>query len=169
MIRNPFLEEVFDKAVQINLENDETAEKSRRSLQKTEDNLFLEDVWIYYTKIIFQSIKLICDTYIQLLKSKPRNHLPFGHVSQGGLEHVVGKSTPLHFLALRHLNIRWKSSFVALDKGTPTTSFISGYPYHFSLKPGSFGVAFLNVQFFSFPFFIAHLIFFPHGVTGDQM
>ena len=44
MIRNPFLEEVFDKAVQINLENDETAEKSRRSLQKTEDHLFLEDV-----------------------------------------------------------------------------------------------------------------------------
>ena len=44
MIRNPFLEEVFDKAVQINLENDERAEKSRSSLQKTEDNLILEDV-----------------------------------------------------------------------------------------------------------------------------
>ena len=44
MIRNPFLEEVFDKAVQINLENDDLEEKSRRSSQKTEDNLFLEDV-----------------------------------------------------------------------------------------------------------------------------
>ena len=44
MIRNPFLEEVFDKAVQINLENDQMAKKSRRSSQKTEDNLILEDV-----------------------------------------------------------------------------------------------------------------------------
>ena len=44
MIRNPFLEEVFDKAVQINLENDQMAEKSRRPSQKTEDNLILEDV-----------------------------------------------------------------------------------------------------------------------------
>ena len=44
MIRNPFLEEVFDKAVQINLENDEKAEEYRRSSQRTEDSLFLEDV-----------------------------------------------------------------------------------------------------------------------------
>ena len=44
MIRNPFLEEVFDNAVQINFENDETAEEYRRSSQRTEDNLFLEDV-----------------------------------------------------------------------------------------------------------------------------
>ena len=57
MIRNPFLEEVFDKAVPINLENDETAEEYRRSSQRTEDSLFLEDVRIRFTKIIIQSIK----------------------------------------------------------------------------------------------------------------
>ena len=44
MIRNPFLEEVFDNAVQINFENDETAEEYRRSSQRGEDSLFLEDV-----------------------------------------------------------------------------------------------------------------------------